>query len=466
MKSEIGVYGLGVMGRSIAQNIANHGYRLSVYNHSKELTEQFEKLYKKENVIYNYSVSDFISSLEKPRKVLIMVTAGEAVDSVIEQLLPCLEMGDIIIDGGNSYYNDTIRRFNELKEKGIELLGFGISGGESGALYGPCIMPSGNKEAYNQVKDIFEDIAAKAEDNTPCCNYIGTSGSGHYVKMIHNGIEYADIQIICEAYSFMRNSMSLTIEEIQGIFERWNEGKLKSYLIQITSEILKRKDELTDNYLIDMILDKAEQKGTGKWTGIEGLEIETSIPTIVAAVFSRYLSSRKEERVTASKILKFELNKKPFPRVETIDALENAIYVAKICCYAQGFELLRTAEKKYSWNLDFGIIATIWRAGCIIRADFLNEIKEAFEDKKDVNLILTDKFRDKISQYQNDLRHIVLKMIETGSYAPAFTSSLEYLDGYRTEYLSANLLQAQRDYFGAHTYQRIDRNGVFHTTWE
>ncbi|MEG0240209.1 NADP-dependent phosphogluconate dehydrogenase [Anaerorhabdus sp.] len=465
MKSNLGVFGLGVMGKSIALNILNHGYTISVYNRETEYTKSFSELTQGKPVKSCFNVEEFINSLEVPRKVLLMVTAGEAVDKVIEGILPYLEQGDIVLDGGNSYFKDTIRRYNYLKGKEINFLGVGISGGEQGALFGPSIMPSGNKEAYQKVQKILEDISAKAEDGKACCSYVGESGSGHYVKMVHNGIEYADIQIICEAYSFMKDGLKLSIEEIQETFCEWNKGKLQSYLIKITSEILLKKDEFTNNYLIDMILDKAEQKGTGKWTSIEGFDIGTPIPTIVASVEARYLSSKKEERIQASKILTFDVGGGHYNKKETLNALENAIYAAKICCYAQGFELLKDAANLYDWNLDFGSIAMLWREGCIIRANFLNEIKEAFDEENN-NLILTNKFYGKIIEYQPDLRSTLIKMIECGIYIPAFTSALQYLDGYRSEITSANLLQAQRDYFGAHTYQRIDRKGTFHTIWE
>ncbi|MEG0330618.1 MAG: NADP-dependent phosphogluconate dehydrogenase [Longicatena sp.] len=465
-KSEIGVFGLGVMGKSIALNIMNHGYSVSVYNREEDLVDKFKILTEEKEVSYCYDVETFIHSLSIPRKILLMVTAGQAVDSVIETLIPHLEKGDIIIDGGNSYFKDTIRRNQYLESKGIEYLGVGISGGEQGALFGPSIMPSGKQTVYNQIKHVLESISAKADDGEVCCSYIGEAGSGHYVKMVHNGIEYADIQIICEAYSFMKDGLKLSIDEIQEIFEKWNKGKLQSYLIKITAEILKKKDEFTDNYLIDMILDKAEQKGTGKWTAVEGFDMGTPIPTIIAAVEARYLSSKKNDRLQASKILSFEIQDKAYNKEEVIDSLENAIYVAKICCYAQGFELLKDAAHCYHWNLDFGKIAMVWREGCIIRANFLNEIKEAFDEEKNQNLILTKRFYGNIMKYQDDMRDTIMKMIGCGIYMPAFTSSLQYLDGYRTEITSANLLQAQRDYFGAHTYQRVDRQGTFHTIWE
>ncbi|SJZ68210.1 NADP-dependent phosphogluconate dehydrogenase [Anaerorhabdus furcosa] len=466
MKNDIGIFGLGVMGKSIALNISNHEYSISVYNREPELTKNFEDISSSKKVTCCYDIEQFVDSLEIPRKILLMVTAGEAVDKVIDTLIPYLSKGDIILDGGNSYFKDTIRRYDYLKNKGIDYLGVGISGGEQGALNGPSIMPSGDKLIYDKVKSVLEDIAAKADDGQPCCNYVGESGSGHYVKMVHNGIEYADIQIICEAYSFMKDGLKLTTEEIQKTFSDWNKGKLQSYLIKITSEILTKKDEFTDNYLIDMILDKAEQKGTGKWTAIEGFDLGTPIPTIVSAVEARYLSSKKDERMKASKILSMESIPQDYNKEEVLNALENAIYTAKICCYAQGFELLKDAAMLYHWNLDFGKIAMVWREGCIIRANFLNEIKEAFDSENDNNLILTKKFYGKIIQYYPDMRETLIKMIECGIYMPAFASALQYLDGYRAEITSANLLQAQRDYFGAHTYQRTDRQGTFHTIWE
>ena len=387
-------------------------------------------------------------------------------DLVIDQLKECLEEGDIIIDGGNSYFKDTIRRFKELREYGLHFIGTGVSGGEKGALEGPSMMPSGDPEAYQYVEQIFTDISAKAKDGAPCCAYIGGDGSGHYVKMVHNGIEYADIQIICEAYDLMRNGAGFSIEEIQQVFEQWNQGRLKSYLIEITSKILKKKDEETGKYLVDVIQDKAGQKGTGKWTSMEGLDIGAAIPTIAESVFSRYISAQKEERVRASLELTVNLSAEVTDKEEFVRDLEAAVYAAKICCYAQGFELLKKAAAEYGWVLDFGQIAMIWREGCIIRADFLEDIKAAYDQGEVSNLMLTSKFKKELLDAQKSWRRIVCHIVNSGIYAPALTSTLNYFDGYRCERTSANLTQAQRDFFGAHTYERTDREGIFHTIWE
>ena len=466
-KSKIGVFGMGVMGQSLALNMMNHGYQVSVYNKDSETTKKFvsEKI-SKQKVVLCTSLQAFIDSLEKPRRVFLMVTAGQVVDLVIESLKDVLEEGDIIIDGGNSFYKDTIRRFKELEKVNLHYIGVGVSGGEMGALKGPSMMPSGDKVAYEHVKDLFMDIAAKAKDGSPCCTYIGEDGSGHYVKMVHNGIEYADIQVICEAYDLMRHGAGFSIEEIQSIFEKWNQGRLHSYLIEITAEILKRKDDKTGNYLIDMILDKAGQKGTGKWTSMEGLDIGVAIPTIAESVFARCISAMKDERMKASKLLNVESTFKVDDRQAFINDLEAAVYAAKITCYAQGFDLLKQAAKEYQWTLNFGEIAMIWREGCIIRADFLEEIKLAYDKEDFDNLMLCEKFKKDLLDTQASWRRIVIDIIKSGIYAPAMMSTVSYFDGFRCALTSANLIQAQRDFFGAHTYERIDEAGIFHTQWE
>lgn len=466
-KSKIGVYGMGVMGQSLALNMMNHGYQVSVFNKDRDVTEKFikEKI-ENQSVVPCYELKEFVDSLEKPRCIFLMVTAGKVVDLVIDGLKDVLDQGDIIIDGGNSFYKDTIRRFKELQECGLHYVGVGVSGGEMGALKGPSMMPSGDYEAYKIVEPIFLDIAAKAKDGKPCCTYIGEDGSGHYVKMVHNGIEYADIQIICEAYDLMRNGAGFSVEEIQHIFERWNTGKLKSYLIEITAEILKRRDDETGEYMVDVILDRAGQKGTGKWTSMEGLDIGAAIPTIAESVFSRCISAIKDERVQASKVFKVESTFKVEDKEAFINNLEQAVYAAKICCYAQGFELLKEAAKEYNWTLNFGEIAMIWREGCIIRADFLEEIKKAYDEEAVPNLMMTKKFSAELLSAQKAWRAIAVNIIESGIYAPAMLSTISYFDGYRSEKTSANLIQAQRDYFGAHTYERVDKPGFFHTHWE
>ncbi len=466
MKNDIGVYGLGVMGKSIALNLCNHDYKVAVYNYENEITTDYiNRNSDKTNLFPYLDLKNFVESLEKPRKIILMVTAGDTVDKVIDQLIPYLDKKDIIMDGGNSYYKDSIKRSNHLSNSEIYYLGVGISGGEMGALNGPSIMPSGDLCAYNKVDTILKAISAKADDGMPCCEYIGTHGSGHYVKMVHNGIEYGDIQIICEVYSLLRDGYKLSVCEIQKIFEQWNKGKLKSYLVEITSEILKKKDDLTENYLIDMILDVAGQKGTGKWTCIEALAISSTIPTITASVFARHISAKKSERMLASKMFNLKANELNKISTEEINEIENAMYCAKICCYAQGFDLLKDASNEFGWDLNYGQIAMIWREGCIIKAEFLNEIKKAFDIDKSLNLIMSEIFSENLLVYEKDWRNTIISLIKTGIYAPAIVSTLEYFDGYRCEVTSANLLQAQRDYFGAHTYQRTDKDGKFHTIW-
>lgn len=466
-KSVIGVYGMGVMGQSLALNLMNHHFQVSVFNKDVDVTEKFiEEKAKGKSCIACEQIQEFVDSLKKPRRIFLMVTAGMVTDLVIDQLVPYLEKGDIVIDGGNSFFKDTIRRYQRLHELGLHFIGVGVSGGEMGALKGPSMMPSGDREAYQYVEDIFMQIAAKAKDGTPCCTYIGGDGSGHYVKMVHNGIEYADIQIICEAYDLLRNGLGFSIEEIQKIFERWNNGKLRSYLIEITADILKRKDEETGLPMVDVILDKAGQKGTGKWTSMEGLDLGVAIPTISESVFARCISAIKEDRMKASQVFKYESDYKVEDKEQLINDLEDAVYAAKICCYAQGFELLKQAAKDYKWELNYGEIAMIWRAGCIIRADFLEEIKKAYDKQKDIHLLMDAAFASEIQQSQKAWRRICKIIVDTGIYAPAMQSALAYFDGYRCERTSANLIQAQRDYFGAHTYERVDKEGIFHTCWE
>ena len=466
-KSNIGVYGLGVMGKSIALNIANHGYNVSGYNYENHITLEFAKNNSDIKTLnLCYSLEEFIESLESPKIILIMITAGNAIDEVISQLQKHLSKGDIIIDGGNSHYQDTINRHKKLKEIGIDFLGSGISGGEKGALLGPSIMVSGEKEVYNKVKNILEDISAKASDSMPCCAYIGKDGAGHYVKMVHNGIEYGDMQLICESYDILKNGLGLSINEIQTIFEKWNNGKLKSYLIEITSKILSKMDDTTEAHLIDMIKDKASQKGSGKWICIESINCGIAIPTILSSVYARYLSSKKEEREITNKVFSNIKCDEIDNKNNIIDSLENALYASKICCYAQGFDLLREASKRYNWNLDYANISTIWREGCIIRADFLDDIKNAYQNENINNLICSKIFSKILINTHQDLRTIANYSINKGISISAILSSLEYFDAYRTTNSTANLIQAQRDYFGSHGYERIDKEGVFHTNWE
>lgn len=467
-KQQVGVIGLAVMGKNLALNIADHGFTVSVYNRSSGKTKSLLEEVKEENFNKNingcYTLEDFVDSLEIPRKIILMVKAGEAVDDTIEQLLPLLSKGDLLMDGGNSYYLDTIRRSKQLEEMGYHYLGTGISGGEEGARKGPSIMPGGKEKAYQLMEEILTTISAKAE-NEPCCTYIGENGAGHFVKMVHNGIEYADMQLISEAYAILKKVLHLTPPELHEVFKDWNQGELNSYLIDITSDIFTKIDTDTGEYLVDMILDTAGQKGTGKWTGQISLDLGVPTSTITMAVFERYLSSRKEERVQASKELTGpeSIQKK---QMEFIESVRRALYASKICAYAQGFDLLRSASKQYHWDLKFGEIAKIFRGGCIIRAQFLNQIAKAYENNPDlVNLMLEDYFKETLGEYQAAWREVTATAVLSGISVPGFTSALAYYDSYRCEELPMNLLQAQRDYFGAHTYQRIDKDGIFHTQW-
>ncbi|SHJ37475.1 NADP-dependent phosphogluconate dehydrogenase [Parasporobacterium paucivorans] len=468
MKKQVGVIGLAVMGKNLALNIAENGFRTAVYNRSPIKTEELIKETQEEPFLDNvegfYTISKFVESLEIPRKIIMMVKAGSAVDDTIQQLLPLLSEGDLLMDGGNSYYMDTIRRSRELEKAGILYLGAGISGGEEGARKGPAIMPGGKKEAYELMEPILTAISAKAEGE-PCSNYIGENGAGHFVKMVHNGIEYADMQLISEAYHIMKKVIGLTARELQDVFSEWNKGELNSYLIEITADIFGKKDDRTENYLVDMILDVAGQKGTGKWTGQISLDLGVPTPTITTSVYERCLSAMKQERVNASRRLKGPKNKAEKSR-DFVEAIRRALYASKICAYAQGFGLLRAASEQYDWKLRYGDIAKIFRGGCIIRAQFLNQISKAYEKNPSlINLLMEDYFMDAINEYQEDWREVVRTAISNGISAPAFSSSLAYYDSYRTSELPMNLLQAQRDYFGAHTYERIDAEGTYHTNW-
>ena len=471
MKNYIGVYGMGVMGQSLALNIANHNYTVAVYNRSSSVTEKFAKeRIENRKITPTYSVDEFLSSLESPRKIILMVKAGAATDAIIDNLVTQLDEGDILIDCGNSYYKDTIRRNKSLLEKNIHFFGVGVSGGERGALEGPSIMPSGDKNNYDlYLRDLLNDISAHTSDGSPCCDYIGPDGSGHYVKMVHNGIEYGDIQIICEAYQILKSVVGLSNEKIADIFAKWNSERLSSYLIEITSHILKRKDDLTDNYLVDMILDEAGQKGTGKWTSMEGLDSGVAIPTIAESVFSRCLSAIKTQRVKASKLLPLRPTCSLEDKETFIIDFEKAVYASKIMSYAQGFTLLKEASKENNWDLKLGNISLLWREGCIIRAQFLDKIKQAFDNEPDLdNLMLASHFKKEIVEAEKGWRNVVVESIKNGIYTPCMTSALQYYDGYRSEHLPANLLQAQRDWFGAHTYRRVDKpyEDSFHTQWE
>ncbi|KAA0546289.1 decarboxylating NADP(+)-dependent phosphogluconate dehydrogenase [Bacillus sp. BGMRC 2118] len=466
MKHTIGVIGLGVMGSNIALNMASKGEYVAVYNYTRDLTDQLmEKI--EVNTLHPYfDVQQFVQSLQTPRKIFVMVTAGKAIDSVIQSLVPHLETGDVIMDGGNSHYEDTERRYHELKEIGIGYLGIGISGGEVGALKGPSIMPGGDRDVYEKVAPILTKIAAQV-DHDPCCMYLGPKGSGHFVKMVHNGIEYADMQLIAEAYSFLREKLHLSVEEIADIFEAWNQGELQSYLIEITADILRKKDELTGKPLVDVILDKTGQKGTGKWTSMQAIDNGITSSIITESLFARFLSSLKEERMVAETILTGpEQDDHLVDKEKWIEYVRQALYMGKICAYAQGFSQYKTSSEIYGWNLPLKDIALIFRGGCIIRAQFLNVISEAFQaDTNLSNLLLAPYFAEKVKAYQVGLRKVVSEGIQSGIAFPCLSTSLSYYDGYRTGRSNASLLQAQRDYFGAHTYERIDMDGVYHTNW-
>jgi 6-phosphogluconate dehydrogenase len=462
----IGLIGLAVMGENLVLNMESKGFPVAVYNRTPEKTEKFaESKAKGKNILPTYSIEEFIGALERPRKIMLMVKAGKPVDTFIDTLIPHLEKGDLIIDGGNSDYRDSQRRAKYLEEKGFLFIGTGVSGGEEGALKGPSIMPGGKPEAYKLVEPIFTKIAAQV-DGEPCCTHIGPGGAGHYVKMIHNGIEYGDMQLITEAYLLLKHVLGMDAEELHQTFSEWNSGDLDSYLIEITADIFSKKDDETGKPLVDVILDTAGQKGTGKWTVQSALDLGVSTPTIAEAVFARIISSIKEERVAASKVLtgpdaSFDGEKTKFK-----DAIRDALYASKICSYAQGFALMQNAGNEYAWNLKFGEISMIWRGGCIIRAHFLQRIKEAYDkDPALTNLLLDPYFNEIIKKSQVAWRWVVAEASTIGIPIPAFSSALSYYDSYRHERLGANLLQAQRDYFGAHTYQRIDKEGVFHTEW-
>ncbi|MEO6052803.1 MAG: decarboxylating NADP(+)-dependent phosphogluconate dehydrogenase [Chthoniobacterales bacterium] len=468
-QSDIGLIGLAVMGENLVLNMESKGFHVSVFNRTTAVTEKFAaNRAKGKNIFPARTLEEFIGSLKRPRKAMIMVKAGAPVDAVIEQLIPLLEKGDIIIDGGNSLWTDTQRREKSLKEKGLHFMGCGVSGGEEGALKGPSMMPGGSQDSWEAVGPIFQKIAAIV-DGEPCCRHLGPDGAGHYVKMVHNGIEYGDMQLICEAYSILKNVLNLSADELHQVFSEWNKGELDSYLIEITARIFTKKDPETGKPLVDVILDKAGQKGTGKWTIANATEQGIVLSTINAAVEARILSSMKEERVSASKQLP-QPTLKPFSgdRQQLIDAVRDALYASKIISYAQGLDLLAASAKLYKWKLNFGDIATIWRGGCIIRARFLNHIKEAYESNPELsNLLLDPFFRDIIAKTQTNWRLAVCAAIENGIAAPAFSASLSYYDSYRSERLPANLLQAQRDFFGAHTYERTDKPAgeFFHTEW-
>ena len=464
---DIGLIGLAVMGENLVLNMESKGFTVAVFNRTTDVTDKFAAgRGQGKNIQPTRSMEEFVGALKKPRKAMIMVKAGAPVDAVIGQLAPLLDKGDVIVDGGNSLFTDTQRRCKDLEGKGIHFVGCGVSGGEEGALKGPSLMPGGPRESWEIIAPIFRKIAAQV-DGEPCCRYMGPDGAGHYVKMVHNGIEYGDMQLICEAYAILKNVVGMDDKELAETFTEWNKGELDSYLIDITSQIFRKKDPETGKPLVDVILDKAGQKGTGMWTLQSAIAQSVVISTINAAVEARVISSRKDERVAASKILPQPKPKKfSGDRKKLIDAVRNALYASKIVSYAQGMELLGAASKQYNWNLNFGDIATIWRGGCIIRAKFLNCIVDAYKRDKDLhNLLLDPYFTDIIKNTQDNWRVAVAAAIEQGVAVPAFSASLAYFDSYRSARLPSNLLQAQRDFFGAHTYERIDKPGVFHTEW-
>ncbi|NOQ34625.1 MAG: decarboxylating NADP(+)-dependent phosphogluconate dehydrogenase [Methylococcaceae bacterium] len=467
MKADIGLIGLAVMGQNLVLNMNDNGFKVAVHNRTYSKTKDFlQGAAKDTQVTGAETLGSLVEQLESPRRVMLMVKAGDVVDSYIDQLIPLLSAGDIIIDGGNSLYTDSNRRTEKLKTHDLLFIGTGVSGGEEGARHGPSIMPGGNPEAWEAVKPIFQAISAKV-DGQPCCEWVGDQGAGHYVKMVHNGIEYGDMQLICEAYQLLTEGLGLSNDEVQAIFSEWNQGQLSSYLIEITANILAYKDE-NGEPLVDSILDTAGQKGTGKWTAINALDLGIPLTLIAESVFARCLSAQKDERVKAAKVLPKEKREFSGDKDEMIKAIGDALYAAKIISYAQGFRLMKEAAAEYDWTLNYGEVALMWRGGCIIRSQFLNDIKEAYDANPDLDsLLLTDYFSKAMTEGDSGWRKAVILGVELGISTPVFSSALAYYDGYRTERLPANLLQAQRDYFGAHSYERLDkpRGEFFHTDW-
>ncbi|XRX42864.1 MAG: NADP-dependent phosphogluconate dehydrogenase [Buchnera aphidicola (Eriosoma harunire)] len=464
-KQQIGVIGMAVMGRNLALNIANHNYRVSIFNRSRKKTEEILLQNPKKKIFPYYSIKDFISSLQSPKLVLLMIQAGKATDKIISSIVPYLSVGDVVIDGGNAFYQDTMRRYHQLHKLGIHFIGTGVSGGENGALNGPAIMPGGSQEAYNLIAPIFKDIAATAQGE-PCVSHIGPDGSGHYVKMVHNGIEYSDMQLISESYALLKYIVNMSNDSLSDTFSDWNKGELNSYLIDITKNIFTMKD-VSGKYLIDVIVDEADNKGTGTWTSQSALELGAPLSLITESVFFRYLSSLKSQRQQASQLLlgpkniNFTSDKSVF-----IEQIRQALYLGKIISYTQGFSQLRLASEKYDWNLKYHEIAKIFRSGCIIRAKFLDKIISSYlSDKYLVNLLLTPYFQSIANKYHTSLRVVVSHAVLHGIAVPAFSAAISYYDSYRNVHLPTNLIQAQRDYFGAHSYQRIDKPGVYHTNW-
>ncbi|CPG38627.1 NADP-dependent phosphogluconate dehydrogenase [Burkholderia pseudomallei] len=467
-KQAIGVVGLAVMGRNLALNIESRGYAVSVYNRSREKTDELIAEFPDRKLVPAHTLEAFVASLETPRRILLMVKAGEATDATIAALKPLLDKGDVLIDGGNTHFTDTIRRNQELAQAGLHFIGTGVSGGEEGALRGPPIMPGGQRDAYDLVEPILEQIAAKAPaDGEPCVAYMGPDGAGHYVKMVHNGIEYGDMQLIAESYAVLKQVAGLTNDELGAVYAEWNQGELDSYLIEITAKIFGKKDDETGEHLVDVILDRAAQKGTGKWTSQNALDLGVPLPLITESVFARVLSSLKAQRVAASEVLS---GPSPAPlegdRAAFVESVRRALYLSKVISYAQGFAQLDTASKEYGWNLDLGTIAKIFRAGCIIRARFLQKITDAYAKNAALaNLLLDPYFQDIAANYQSALRDVVIAAVKAGVPVPAFASAVAYFDSYRSARLPANLVQAQRDFFGAHTFERTDKPGSFHASW-
>ena len=466
---DIGLIGLAVMGQNLVLNMNDHGYKVAVFNRTVSKVDDFiADEAKGTQVVGAHSIEELAALLKRPRRIMLMVKAGDTVDQMIDHILPHLEAGDIVIDGGNSLFTDSNRRTKDLAEKGILFIGTGVSGGEDGARFGPSIMPGGNPAAWPHMKDIFQAISAKVEDGTPCCDWVGENGAGHYVKMVHNGIEYGDMQLICEAYDLLQRGLGLKADELAEVFTEWNKGELDSYLIEISSQIFAKKDE-DGQPIVDKILDTAGQKGTGKWTVFSSLDLGQPVTLIGESVFARCLSALKEERVNASKILEGPVSKTAASdRTEFIENVRRALYCSKIISYAQGYMLLRAAAKENGWNLNMGGIALMWRGGCIIRSRFLGKIKEAFDKNPGIeNLLLDSFFFEALNKYQASWRNALVHAIQMGVPTPAFSTALAFFDGYRTARLPANLLQAQRDFFGAHTYERIDKpRGEFsHTNW-
>ena len=464
--SDIGLVGLAVMGENLVLNMVSKGFQVSVFNRTTARVDEFLAGQAAGKAVKGtYSLAELAASLERPRRIMLMVKAGKPVDEMIEQILPYLEQDDILIDGGNSFFEDTRRRFKALAVKGIRFVGMGVSGGEEGALKGPSLMPGGDEAAFREIAPLFTKIAAQVADG-PCCSFVGPDGAGHYVKMVHNGIEYSDMQLIAEAYYILSKAGGLTAAELHEVFARWNEGPLDSYRIEITRDIMAVNDPETGKPLVELILDKAGQKGTGKWTSQSALDLGIPTPAITEAVFARCMSAVKDERVVAATVLKGPQGTWTGDRQQLIQAVHDALYASKICSYAQGFALLAAASKEYGWNLQFGEISLLWRGGCIIRARFLDKIRDAFvKDANLANLMLDSFFASVLAESQAPWRLVLKTCRDLGIPTPAFNASLDYYDSYRQAVLPANLIQAQRDYFGAHTYERIDRPGTFHTEW-